>query len=167
MPHSDLMLLLTTPVIGGLLLFISWQTRQILTLIKKLSQPIGQIDLSDHKTTLGIYVVNNGLGPMTIKSLRFKNDAGSSSARIDHLIDIPPSSYNHVTIDDSVLKTLLPKEKLILFEKTFDDVTTNSEAQRIRAVLSVLEVTVTYADMLQKEYSIKRHLTWFITRHQR
>lgn len=151
---------LSALIISALSFFLSF-TQVLIQRVhnKKSVRPIGQVDVGDWKDIMYIYVVNNGIGPMIVKELKFlKNN--NTFIDIIEVLDLDPTSYNHVSINKDVSKTLLPGSNLVVAELKY---TKETEAFKVelRKKLAKIILTVVYEDIYSKQYEVVRDFKWF------
>lgn len=125
-------------------------------------KPLGQIDLSDRKNHMFIYIQNNGLGPLIIDKLVFSKD-GQQYSNISECLELDPKSYWHIIISPTVNKVVLPNSHLVVFEKNTEKLTIE-DVDFIRRQLFPISLTVHCRDIYDNKFSFERNLQWF-SRH--
>lgn len=125
-------------------------------------KPLGQIDLSDRKNHMFIYIQNNGLGPLIIDKLIFTKD-GEHYTTISECLELDPKSYWHIIISPMVNKVVLPNSHLVVFDKNTENLSVE-DIDLIRRQLFPITLTVNCRDIYDNKFSFERNLQWF-SRH--
>ena len=130
-------------------------------------RPIGRITVGDYENDIYVSILNNGIGPLIIKSFKAKNSKISSTTG---LIDIVPTDINNNVIwtdfasnfDNRAIKA---GERLYLLRLTFEEKADQQQENiktRLRNFLKDLTVELQYTDIYEKRtYTIERKLDWF------
>lgn len=130
---------------------------------EKSLRPLGQIYFWDRDRTIAVRVVNNGLGPLILDQLTFsKSDHIYSS--IEDCIDLAPTTYRRISVNDSVQRVTLPNSHLTIFETIFEDSDSEAYINRVRLELSAITLKVACRDIYDNRISLKRDFQWF-SRH--
>ncbi|GAB3515908.1 hypothetical protein [Emticicia fontis] len=129
---------------------------------EKSIKPLGQIDVIDSKTQIGIYIQNNGVGPLIIDKLIFTKN-GTQFTAIKDCLTLDPKMYWHVEITNTVKKVVASNLNFIVFEKNIEGLS-NYAKEDIRKQLTPILLKVIYRDIYGNKFSHERNLNWF-SRH--
>ena len=128
-------------------------------------KPLGQVDVGDVHKLIFVYITNNGMGPMIIERLVFTKN-GNAHADIESCLDLPPQSYRHIVLSDTVKKTVLPNSRFEVFEMTFgEDHDSEQEMEHVKDQLAAITLTVHCRDVYDNKISFERNLEWFSRRN--
>ena len=127
---------------------------------EKSLKPLGQITLSDHSNIIGVYLYNNGLGPLIIKQLIFSK-SDTFYASIKDCLDLDARSYMHVAMDDLVERVVLPNSHLAIFEKNFGDHANDIDLNHIKVQLSHIKLKASCRDICDNRIILERNFKWF------
>lgn len=158
------MLAILTILISVLALLLTWGQWHLQRVHNvKSVKPLGQIDLWDRQNLIYVYVRNNGLGPLIIDRLTFR-EGDTRYSRIDECLDLDPKSYMHIYVDDSVKRIILPNSHFIIFEASFEG--NEREMNHVRRQLAPIRLKVEGRDIYDNKITIERDFQWF-SRHIR
>jgi hypothetical protein len=130
---------------------------------EKSLKPLGQVDLYDSDKQIHVYISNKGMGPMTIERVTFTKNTKSYD-NIEACLDLDPKTYNHILLNDSIKKVILPGSQFQVFETVFDDHDSDAEIERVRNQLAPIILKVDCRDIYDNKFSFERKLDWF-SRH--
>lgn len=103
------------------------------------------------------------MGPMIIERITFTKDSKSHD-NIEDCLDIDPKSYEHIALNGSVKKVILPGSKFEVFETIFENHESETEIENVRNQLAVITLKVDCRDIYDNKFSFERKLDWF-SRH--
>lgn len=123
--------------------------------------PLVQINLTDNAGLINVHVQNNGVGPFIVEKLTFVKD-GKTYDNIQQCLSLSPRAYQHISVNESVKKVLLPGAFLEVFSKQFDLNATKDEIEDVRKELAALTLKVEGRDIYKNGSTTERKLTWFV-----
>ncbi|WP_240625828.1 hypothetical protein [Spirosoma pollinicola] len=127
---------------------------------EKSLKPLGQVTLSDHSNIIGVYLYNNGLGPLIIDQLIFIK-GNAIHASIKNCLDLDARSYMHIAMDDLAERVVLPNSHLAIFEKNFGDQANEIDLNHVKEQLSRITLKVSCRDIYNNRIIYERNLKWF------
>lgn len=128
-------------------------------------RPIAAVSVADFEERVAVYLVNKGLGPMLIKSLRVSDSSGTTHNNIiDHMSPLEEKiswkNFNG-SVDGGTLENGKRIDLLVLEGDQKQSVFMESR-DRVRDELKDLTVTIEYADLYGELVDFHRmELTWF------
>ncbi|QKO20655.1 hypothetical protein [Rhodoferax sp. BAB1] len=133
-------------------------------------RPIGSIVVGDYENQLFVKVVNNGVGPLLVTSIRVSDGPEPGKALIDQMPELPPEVYWTNFVEDTSGRTILPGGELMLLDLEVGSSKSIGQfsiaRDQVREALGKLSVEVTYSDVYNSKIDpVARDLKWF-HRHQ-
>jgi hypothetical protein len=120
-------------------------------------RPLGSIDVSDYENLIQVRVLNQGTGPLIVKSLVCSNEAGKTSSSLVKMLTDVDQDWNDFT--EEVSSRVIPaNDAIVLISITPEDEPTRLA---LRETLSKISITVTYEDIYKNETTKKRELSYF------
>jgi hypothetical protein len=132
--------------------------------------PLLNIAFGNYETNLFVSLVNNGTGPMVIKSITVIGAANPSEPLIKAMPDLPPDdlvTLRYFSSDPTGRSIRAGGGEIVLLqlryigEKTFKN-RFESPRDTIRAALSPLALRVEYTDIYEKRFVTERSLGYFL-----
>lgn len=127
---------------------------------KKTVKPLGQLDFGDFPEKIYVHLVNNGIGPMIVTSLKFTKGKHTCDD-IVQCLDLDPKIYDHVSINKDVSKSVSPTGHLVVAELVYSGETNDFKID-LRKQLSKISIEAVYKDIYGKKFTVSRQLGWFI-----
>jgi hypothetical protein len=140
--------------------------------------PLLDIALGDYENRLSVSLVNNGTGPMVIKSITVIGAANPSEPLIEAMPDLPRPdlvSWNHYIGSDLTGRSiragggtivLLSLRHNVEKEKELKDLFALSR-DKMRTALGPLKLRVEYTDIYEKRFVAERPLDYFLRNEER
>jgi hypothetical protein len=123
-------------------------------------KPLPQIDLGDFPQKLGVYLYNNGLGPLIVDRLVFLRD-GQSYPTIDGCLELARQSYMQVHVTDLVKRVVLPNTCLTIFEASLEEAEPEAALEPVRKQLASIMLKVYGRDIYNHKIILERRFDWF------
>jgi hypothetical protein len=128
---------------------------------EKSLKPLIQIDWADRHNLIYVHVQNNGVGPFIIEKLTFTID-GKCYSNIEDCLELDPRSYQHISINGSITKVILPGNYFEVFSMQRRENDSDREIDNVRQQLSVLSLKVEGRDIYNNKIVTERDLTCFM-----
>jgi hypothetical protein len=126
-------------------------------------KPLPQIGLLDRDGSLHVRIENNGVGPLIIEKLTFQKGK-EEYTRIQDSLELNPKSYDHLEINPSNKKIILPGGFVDIFSKQFMGMDDAIALENHREQLSKLKFKVEGKDIYNNKVVVEKGFAWF-TRH--
>jgi hypothetical protein len=139
--------------------------------------PLVNINFGDYENDLSVSLVNNGTGPMVIKSITVIGAADPTKPLIDAMPDLPRDDlvgWNHYVGSDCTGRSIRAGGgKIVLLrlhhikgEETLKKLFALSR-DKMRAALGPLKLRVEYTDIYEKRFVTERSLDYFLRNKKR
>jgi hypothetical protein len=140
--------------------------------------PLVNINFGDYENDLSVSLVNNGTGPMVIKSIRVIGAADPTKPLIDAMPNLPRNdlvTWNHYIGSDLTGRSIRAGGGQIVLlrlrhnrekEKALKDLFALSR-DKMRAALGPLKLRVEYTDIYGKRFVTERSLGYFLRNKKR
>jgi hypothetical protein len=127
-------------------------------------KPLCSILIKNYENEIGLYIQNNGIGPLIIENVVFTNVTGQTSNNI--LVFIPDGEYADYT-EDFIGKSILPGGRIVVFVIGGKGCNINrNKKDKLRKNLTGMEVSVLYRDVYGlTEYSAIRKRDYYTTKN--
>ena len=127
-------------------------------------RPIAAVTTADSENRIGVFIRNNGLGPMLVRTLRVTDGAVTHERVVDHMPSLPAGigwTKAHSSIDGFWLQ-VGKRFRLLLLEGYPDNKEFERARDNVRKKLSSLVIHVRYEDLYgQKMYTLEKKLSCF------
>jgi hypothetical protein len=133
-------------------------------------RPLLNITFGNYETNLFVSLVNNGTGPLILKSIKVIGAADPAKPLIDAMPDLPPDdlvALRYFASDPNGLSIRADGGEIILLrlryigEKEFQN-RFNTPRDKIRTALGPLTLRVEYTDIYEKQFVTERSLDRFL-----
>ena len=127
-------------------------------------KPIPMVSVADYEDRLTVKILNNGSGPLIIKSVQVKNESQVHESLVDWMPSLPDGMCWATFVGSVKSRSLLPGNEIKLLELTGDH--TENEFKEVRdncrAALCQLTVVLEYTDVYGSAFEFhEKPLTWF------
>jgi hypothetical protein len=152
-------------LVAALSIFFSWKSLASQTKHNKLSvKPLPFIAVADYEDRLLVKLVNNGSGPLIVKSTTVHGSGQHTESLIGQMPRMPPSLAWKTFTSGMRDRSILPGDELFFVDlvgNPSDPIFRNFRDDCRRAMAS-LTVTITYSDIYSDKFDpISRKLNWF------
>ena len=125
-------------------------------------RPIASISLANYENRVGVYLKNNGLGPLKVEDFTVISNDGKKT---ESIIKQMPEGILWTTFSGNIQGYTLDRGKSFdLLELSGDENDPGfiCDRNKVRKKLSTLKLTVRYSDLYgQEQEPVTRSLTWF------
>lgn len=127
-------------------------------------KPIPMVSVADYEDRLTVKILNNGSGPLIIKSVQVKKELQVHESLVDCMPSLPDGMYWATFVGPVKNRSLLPGNEIKLLELTGNH--TKSEFKKVRdecrAALCQLTVVLEYTDVYGSAFEVHdKQLSWF------
>lgn len=131
---------------------------------QKSVKPLAEINLRDRDGEMFVRICNNGVGPLIVDKVVFtKGDV--QYEYIQDCLDLDPTTYFHVEVDNMNKKVIIPGGFLELFSNELNPKESAEKIEMFQKQLSVLHLKVEGHDIYNNKVSVEKSLGWFARHH--